>query len=128
LHDGGFFVHWILQAISYPPNFEPVLNDNGFEDAFSSLAGQIMDSEVCIICDMKDNFFQNMDENDRLTLSEMIPCFAPLSGPFDPSASNSAHVNASGRQLQIFSSLLRLVASPTRFLVLFLDNLQYSEP
>jgi predicted ATPase len=127
LHDHGFFVHWKMHPIVNVPNFMTISSDNGFEDAFASLVHQIMASGESIIQQIQESFQQDIDENDRLTLAEMIPCIAPLLGPIDPSASNSAHVHASGRQLQIFSSLLRILASPTRPLVFFMDNLQYSE-
>jgi hypothetical protein len=77
LDDNGFFVHW------------NVLPDDGFEDAFASLTSQILTAKESILCEIQENFVQEMEENDQLTLSEMIPCISPLLGPFNPSVAYS---------------------------------------
>jgi predicted ATPase len=127
LHDGGFFVHWRLQNVSLTPNFESVSPDDGFEDAFASLTNQIITANESVLDEIKDNFLQNMNENDRLILAEMIPCLVPLLGLVDGTESKCSNVHGSGRQMQIFINMLRIIARPERPLVLFLDNVHHAD-
>jgi predicted ATPase len=127
LHDHGFYVHWKLQNVSLSPNLETVSPDDGFVDAFTSLTNQILAAEESILHEIQDNFSREMNENDRLVLAEMIPCIIPILGPFNPTATKSSHVQASGRQIQIFIRMFRIIAKPERPIVFFMDNIHHAD-
>lgn len=96
---------------------------DGFVQAFTSLTNQIMDSDDTILQEIRRNFHA-MEQVDQAILLECIPMLQPVLGiPHQLKPPNG--VESSGRQMQVFRSMLRAIGTKDRPLVMFFDDVHF---
>jgi predicted ATPase len=131
--DGGFFVVWDFPRPCQNPIYDHIetLEDDGFDNALTSLAQQILTMENSDVQEIQDSFEQELNMTDLTLLVEMVPHFSSLLNPIiDPSSLGFLHsmnLRAPDLRRRILLQVLRIVAKPKRPIVLVMDNVNYAD-
>jgi predicted ATPase len=119
IEDGGFFITWKFYHLSQ------IGEGDGFVDAFTSLTNQILAAGEEVLREIRTSL-QALGKIEFAIILDLVPCLEPIMGPKQvESKANS--VETSGRQMEAFKNVMRAICTKDRPLVIFFDDVQFSD-
>ena len=119
IEDGGFFITWKFYHSSQ------IGVDDGYVDAFTSLTNQILAAGDEVLREIRTSL-QALGNIECAIILDLLPCLEPIIGPKQVESTVNS-VEASGRQMETFKNMMRAICTKDHPLVLFFDDVQFSD-